>query len=151
MQRLSIGKLAKAANVGIDTIRFYEKSGLLPRAARRPSGYREYSDVDLLQLQFIRRARAAGFSLEEIAELLTLGDEAGTTEISGVIECKLEIVDRKVAELEHWRRALHTLARTPPEPFSRRSFLELFAADAATDSGAQRAGAPIPATITERT
>jgi len=133
MQRLSIGKLAKAANVSIDTIRSYEKSGLLPRPARRPSGYREYSDLDVLQLQFVRRARAVGFSLDEIAELLILGDEKDSGQISRAIERKLPLVDRKLTELERWHPSLHALAKGSAEPLTKRRFLLHFADEEASD------------------
>jgi MerR family transcriptional regulator, copper efflux regulator len=129
MQRLSIGKLAKAANVSIDTIRFYEKSGLLPRPARRPSGYREYSDLDVLQLQFVRRARAIGVSLDEIAELLNLGDEMSAEQVRDAIGRKLAIVNLKLTQLEQWRRSLNALARRSGEPLTRRAFLLNFSAD----------------------
>ena len=63
MQTMTIGRLAKAAGVNIDTIRYYERHGLLPRAARRESGYREYARADVARLTFIRRAKELGFSL----------------------------------------------------------------------------------------
>ena len=71
MSGFTIGKLAKAAHVRIDTIRFYEKLGLLS-PQRRPSGFREYSEHDRERLVFIRRARALGFSLDEISRFLLL-------------------------------------------------------------------------------
>jgi MerR family transcriptional regulator, copper efflux regulator len=72
MQTLTIGKAAKAAGVGIDTVRFYEREGLLPEAQRTESGYRLYSSADVDRLRFIRRSKTLGFSLEEIAELMNL-------------------------------------------------------------------------------
>jgi MerR family transcriptional regulator, copper efflux regulator len=147
MQRLSIGKLAKAANVSIDTIRFYEKSGLLPRAARRPSGYREYSDLDLVQLQFVRRARAAGFSLEEIGKLLTIGDEVSATRDTRVIDRALEVIDRKITELEHWRKALNALASSSSQPRSKHAILLHFTAERAADSSVAASEGHIHTTI----
>ena len=64
MSRLSIGQLAKAANVSIHTIRYYEKAGLLPQPARQPYGFRQYAAEDLLQLKFVRQARSLGFPLK---------------------------------------------------------------------------------------
>ena len=128
MEGLSIGQLAKAANVSIDTIRFYEKSGLLPRATRRPSGFREYSQNDVRQLRFVRRARAVGFSLEEIAELLALEGEQDRTITARVIETKLSAIDLRMRELRQWRRALRRLMRLKadrkPAALSIREFLE---------------------------
>ncbi len=72
MQIMTIGKLAKQASVGIDTVRFYEREGLLPEAQRTDSGYRLYSPDDVDRLRFIRRAKNLGFSLDEITELLEL-------------------------------------------------------------------------------
>lgn len=111
MRALSIGKLAKAANVSIDTVRFYEKSGLLPPTARRPSGFREYTALDLRQLVFIRRARSLGFSVDEIGELLHLNDETDFQRISAVIAQKRSLVDSRISELQQWREALNELER----------------------------------------
>jgi DNA-binding transcriptional MerR regulator len=133
MHGLSIGKLAKAAKVSIHTIRFYEKSGLLPQPSRRPSGFREYSDLDLLQLQFVRQARSLGFSLEEIAELLMFDDAASRAPVGRAVDRKLAIVDRKLADLEQWRRALNELRRDPASRVSRRRFLRCFSADQGSD------------------
>ena len=72
MRGMSIGKLAKAAGVSVDTIRFYEKCGVLAESSRRPSGFREYSSRDLECLRFVRRARGLGFSIPQILEILTL-------------------------------------------------------------------------------
>lgn len=104
MHGLSIGRLAKLANVSIDTIRFYEKAGLLAPHVRRPSGFREYSLIGLKQLTFIRRGRLLGFSLEEIGELLTL--KGGQAPASDVIRRQLGMIDRKIEELTRWRRDL---------------------------------------------
>jgi len=76
MPRLGIGQLAKQAGVAIDTVRYYERSGLLAPAARLASGYRRYGSAELKRLRFIRRAKTLGFTLEEIRELLTLGEGA---------------------------------------------------------------------------
>jgi DNA-binding transcriptional MerR regulator len=74
MSTLTIGKLANAAGVGIDTVRFYERAGLLNKPQRTASGYRLYAASDVARLRFIRRAKGLGFSLPEIAELLRLND-----------------------------------------------------------------------------
>lgn len=132
MHGLSIGKLARAANVSIDTIRFYEKSGLLPQPARRPSGFREYSELDLRQLTFVRRARLLGFPLEEIVELLKLDDDRNSAIASRVIEQKLSVIDRKIVELQHWRSSLRELMHDHADRTPARSILDFFD-NAATD------------------
>lgn len=63
-----IGFVAKAAAVGVDTVRYYEREGLLSRVTRTDSGYRAYSDADIERLRFIRKAKALGFSLQDIAD-----------------------------------------------------------------------------------
>ena len=72
MEPLTIGTLAKAAQVNLQTIRYYEREGLLPEAPRRPSGYRMFSSDSVRRLRFIKRAQELGFSLAEIAEIKEL-------------------------------------------------------------------------------
>ena len=72
VKEMKIGQVAKAAGIGIDAVRFYEREGLIPEPARRPSGYREYSQDVVLSLRFIKRAKELGFSLKEISELLSV-------------------------------------------------------------------------------
>ena len=113
MHGLSIGELAKAASVSIYTIRFYEKSGLLPRPARRPSGFRQYSELDVLQLQFVRQARSLGFAIDEIVELLALEAEQSNAVVSSVVERNIESIDRKIAQLMSWRDGLDEIRKNP--------------------------------------
>jgi MerR family copper efflux transcriptional regulator len=75
MNSIGIGTLAKRAGVSIDTVRYYEKSGLLDPEARLPSGYRRYSDAQVSRLRFIRRAQDLGFTLKDIRELLGLSKQ----------------------------------------------------------------------------
>ena len=79
MSARSIGELASAAGVGIDTVRFYERKGLLAEPERSPAGYRRYDDAALERLVWIRRAKELGFTLGEIAELLGDGERAPTS------------------------------------------------------------------------
>jgi len=79
METFTVGKLAKEASVNIETLRFYERRGLMPEPVRRESGYRQYSQKDVARLQFIKRAKELGFSLKEIAELLSLRVDQETT------------------------------------------------------------------------
>jgi MerR family mercuric resistance operon transcriptional regulator len=72
---LTIGALAKRTGCNIETIRYYEKIGVLPKAIRRDSGYRAYTDQDVKRLTFVRRSRDLGFSIEEVKALLRLADE----------------------------------------------------------------------------
>ena len=115
MQTMTIGRLAKEAGVNIDTIRYYERHGLLPRASRRESGYREYARADVARLSFIRRAKELGFSLADIAELLSLSHER--RDVRGVkrkAEERLADVERKIDELKRVRRGLKTLIDACP-------------------------------------
>ncbi len=72
---MKIGELARSAGVPIDTVRYYERQGLLPEPERQPSGYRRYQSADVLRLRFVHRAKALGFTLEEIRELLALSSD----------------------------------------------------------------------------
>mgnify|MGYP000867950360 CR=1 FL=1 len=112
MQTLTIGKAAKAAGVGIDTVRFYEREGLLPEAQRTMSGYRLYSADDVDRLRFIRRAKTLGFSLEEIAELLQLNAAKGSrASVKRLAERRLTDLDQKLRELTAIRDALSSLVQ----------------------------------------
>jgi len=116
MTAITIGRLAKQAGVNIDTIRYYERHGLLPEPARRASGYREYTAADLDRLRFVRRAKELGFSLDEIGELLSLTAARGN-DMRGVkrkAEQRLEHVEHKIKELQRVRRGLKTLIAACP-------------------------------------
>ncbi len=115
MQTLRISQLANAAGVGIDTIRYYERSGLLPEPARRASGYRDYPVQMVERLRFIRRAKALGFSLEEITQLLALSDRrSDSAEIKQLAKTRLAALDHKLAELQRVRDALHQVTDACP-------------------------------------
>ena len=110
MSPLTIGKLANAAGVGIDTVRFYERAGLLNKPQRTASGYRLYAESDVARLRFIRRAKALGFSLEEIAELLRLNDGGGRrAAVRAVAGQRLAEIEQKLSELSLMRDALRRL------------------------------------------
>jgi MerR family copper efflux transcriptional regulator len=116
METMTIGRMASLAGVNIDTVRYYERNGLLPRARRRPSGYREYGLDDVARLKFIRRAKGLGFSLEEIGELLSLSADR-QNDMQGVkrkAEARLRHVEVKIAELQRVRRALKRLIDACP-------------------------------------
>jgi len=76
MRMLSRGQVAKATELNIETIRFYEKKGLIKEPARSLNGYRQYSQEDISRLRFIKRAKELGFSLKEITDLLNLNQDA---------------------------------------------------------------------------
>src|SRR5262245_6287713 len=111
MYALTIGQLAKQAQVNIDTVRYYERRGLIPEPPRRWSGYRQYSQADLARLQFIKRAQKLGFSLQEIAELLSLRVDPETSCPDGKTraEGKMAEIEAKIQELESMKRALEKL------------------------------------------
>jgi MerR family copper efflux transcriptional regulator len=113
---MTIGRFAKQAGVNIDTVRYYERHGLLPEPARRASGYREYTAADLDRLLFVRRAKELGFTLAEIGELLSLTGERGN-DMRGVrrkAEQRLEQVEFKIKELQRVRRGLKMLIGACP-------------------------------------
>jgi DNA-binding transcriptional MerR regulator len=111
MTGMTIGKLAAAEGVSVETVRFYQRRGLLPRPERPGSGYREYSDADRWRLVFIRRARGLGFTLAEIAELLSPAEAQSTAEIQSAAEAKLAAIDEQMRELIQQRCRLRQLIR----------------------------------------
>ncbi len=108
METLSIGQLAKKAEVNIQTVRYYERRGLLPDPPRRESGYRQYSLSDLARLRFIKHAKELGFSLRETMELLTLRVDPNTTctNVKKRAEAKLVEVEDKILALQRIKEAL---------------------------------------------
>ena len=108
---LTIGALAAAAGVGVETVRFYERRGLLPRPPRTPSGYRQYSPAAVGRLRFIRRGQGLGFTLEEIGELLELrvDEVAACGAVEAGARAKMLRVEEKMAELQRIRDALGRL------------------------------------------
>lgn len=114
MQNLKTGDLAKQAGVNVETLRFYERKGLLPRPPRRLSGYREYPVESVRRIRFIKRAQELGFSLKEIQELLALKVRPGVTcvEVREKAEQKVADVRQKIADLKAIEKALHKLTAT---------------------------------------
>ena len=113
---MRIGQVAKAAGVGIDAVRFYEREGLIRAPARRPSGYRDYTPDVVVSLRFIRRAKELGFSLKEISELLRLeaSEDATPADVRGRAEAKLEVLEERIRSLQRMRRALRKLVESCP-------------------------------------
>ncbi len=115
MPGMTIGKIAAEADVAIDTVRYYERAGLLPEPPRRESGYREYPADTVKRLRFIRRAKALGFSLPEIAELLDLSaSRADVRKVKNAAQSKLKLLDEKIAELTRVRDGLQQLVKHCP-------------------------------------
>ena len=134
---LTIGKLARSAGVGVETVRFYERKGLLPEPPRSLSGYRQYPPDTVERLLFIRRAKELGFALREIADLLALRvDEVAAC---GTVEAqareKLALVAGKMVELRRMERSLNRLVRAcqAREPTSDCPILEELEDRGATD------------------
>jgi len=117
MTELRTGELAKRAGVNVESLRFYEREGLLPEPPRRPSGDRRYPPEAVARVRFIKRAQELGFSLAEIRELLAIGtDPDGTCgEVKAHVDARIESVQQKIADLQRIERALHDLAERCPE------------------------------------
>ena len=113
---MKIGEFAQRAGVPIDTVRYYERQRLLPEPERRASGYRSYVDSDVSRLRFVRRAKALGFTLEEIRELLDLSqsrnDDMGV--LKAAASAKLTDVEARIDELSRIRDGLRTLVDACP-------------------------------------
>lgn len=111
METLTIGQLAGKAHVNLETIRFYERRGLLPEPPRNKSGHRQYSQEAVKRTEFIKRAQKLGFSLQEILELLSLRVEPGRTcaDIKARAEAKINDIEQRIADLEQMREALSKL------------------------------------------
>jgi DNA-binding transcriptional MerR regulator len=114
MEALGIGQLAKRGGVGIDTVRYYERNGLLAPHTRLASGYRRYSELELARLRFIRRAQALGFTLKEIKELLALSAQRDVGRVKRSAQAKLRDVKSRIAALERMRDGLATLIDACP-------------------------------------
>jgi MerR family mercuric resistance operon transcriptional regulator len=108
---MKIGQVAARAGVNIDTVRYYERRGLLEEPERRPSGYREYPEETVLLLRFIKRAQDVGFTLKEIEELISLRDGGGKRRpaVRAIAEAKIRDIDQTLAQLQAMRSALHGL------------------------------------------
>jgi len=105
---VKIGEVAQQAGVSIDTVRFYEQRGVLPPAARRPSGYRDYDPSTVGRIQLARRMQSVGLSLEEIIDALSAHDTGQATCASEGwrLDAALDRVDTKLAELKALRRQI---------------------------------------------
>jgi MerR family copper efflux transcriptional regulator len=114
--RYRIGAAAREAGVGVDTIRYYEREGLLPEPHRRASGYRDYDASAIAQLRFIRRAKDLGFSLDDIRELLALSTDRnrGVAGVKARAEARLDDVEHRIRELKRMQCGLKKLIDACP-------------------------------------
>ncbi len=111
MTSLKIGTVAKQAGVGIETIRYYEREGLIPSPPRRESGYREFPPSVVKRIKFIRHAKELGFSLAEIQELLSLRVDPDATQLQvrEKTQAKIDEIEVKIHALERMKSTLHSL------------------------------------------
>ncbi len=111
MRSLTIGQLAKKAQVNVETVRYYERRGLIPKPPRRNSGYRQYSQDIVARIQFIKRAQELGFTLKEISELLSLRVDPGTTcaDVKRRAEAKIADIEEKIRTLQSIKKAIAKL------------------------------------------
>ena len=111
MKELTIGKLAKEAQVNVETVRYYERRGLISRPPTRLSGYRKYSQDIVARIHFIKRAQELGFTLKEISDLLCLRVDPDTTcaDVKKRAEIKIADIEEKIRALERIRKALAKL------------------------------------------
>jgi len=111
MSSITIGKVAKAAGIGVETVRFYERQGLIPEPPRSDSGYRLYSGDTIRRLRFVTRAKTLGFTLAEIGELLSLSatPAAGCGDVRDRAREKIDDIEDRVAQLLAMKRALEAL------------------------------------------
>jgi MerR family copper efflux transcriptional regulator len=112
MSSFTIGKLARSSGIGIETVRYYERTGMIAPAARRASGYREYTSDDVRRIRFIKRAQLLGFTLKEIKELLSLSHdpEADRKDVRAKAQAKIADIDAKVQDLLAMKQKLRDLA-----------------------------------------
>lgn len=111
MSGLTIGEVAEQANVHIETLRYYERRGLVARPPRSASNYRQYPEDTVRRVRFIKRAQELGFSLNDIQELLSLraDPEAGCAEMRACAEAKMQDIEAKIGALAAMKSALATL------------------------------------------
>lgn len=112
MDKLSIGELAKKANINKETLRYYERKGLIPEPPRNDSGHRQYSEIEVKRTEFIKRTQSLGFSLKEIKDLLMLKIEPKTTckNIQDIVKIKISDIDQKINDLMLIKKTLKKLA-----------------------------------------
>jgi MerR family mercuric resistance operon transcriptional regulator len=112
MKTLTTGQLAKEAGVNIETIRYYERYGLIPEPPRRESGYRDYTPGYIERIRFIKRAQALGFTLKEISELLSVADgKPACKDIRKFAEDKVKDIETRIHDLQQIKMVLNDLIK----------------------------------------
>ena len=106
---LTIGRLAESAQVNVETVRYYQRRGLMREPARPTGGVRRYSDDDVRRIRFIKRAQQLGFTLEEITNLLKLEDGRSCRETEQLAQQKLSLVEARITDLQRLRKTLRDL------------------------------------------
>ena len=116
MEALTSSELARQGGINLESVRFYEKQGLLPKPPRTPSGYRKFPAEAVRRVRFIKRAQELGFTLREIKELLALRLEPGTgcADVRRHAEEKLADIGQKMRDLERMKRVLGPLTKACP-------------------------------------
>lgn len=110
-ERLSIGQLAAMADVGVETVRYYQRQGLLEQPSKALGGQRRYAHDHVKRLRFIKRAQALGFTLAEINDLLQLADGSCCPEVRSMAVHKVQLIEAKLAVLTALHQALNELIR----------------------------------------
>lgn len=108
-ENLTIGTLAKRAGVNVETIRYYQRRGLLREPVKPEGGFRKYPPAAITRVRFIKRAQTLGFTLEEITGLLALDEMKGCSVTRGIAAHKLELIEERIADLQKIRKALSRL------------------------------------------
>jgi Hg(II)-responsive transcriptional regulator len=112
METLTTAEVAEQAGVNLQTVRYYERRGLLPVPPRRASGYRQYDEAYVARIRFIKRAQELGFTLGEIQDLLSLQAEPGASrDVRARTQAKIEEVETKIRDLQRIKRTLEDLAK----------------------------------------
>lgn len=111
MNSLTIGKVAQQAGVGVETVRFYEREGVIDEPPRRMSGYRQYPPETVARIRFVRRAKELGFTLKEIKELLLLRASPGSrcADVRQRAQAKIEDIQQRMRDLQKMEKALKRL------------------------------------------
>ena len=113
MQFFNIGEVAKLTNVTVETIRYYEKQGLVEIPRRNDSGYRQYPDDTIKRIKFIQHAKEVGFTLNDIKELLELRNDQNKScsDVKNLADLKIQSIDQKIADLQRIKSALTRMVK----------------------------------------
>jgi len=145
---LRSGEVAKEAGINVETLRYYERRGILKQPERRPSGYRIYTIETVRVVRFIKHAQQLGFTLDECEELLLLRDDDSRAcgEVRAAAQSKIDDIDAKIRDLRRMKRALTGLVKTCTDDASTRECPILDALDARDKKPRPRASAGFRAT-----